>query len=65
MCKKHFRTVHPVLIIVIYIITLNIHPAAVVGQLASGVFEKIVLVVPVQQYFTDIEKEREEKRWLH
>lgn len=40
MRKEYFRTVHPVLIIAICITALNIHPAAVVEQSASGVLKK-------------------------
>lgn len=47
MRKEYFRTVHPVLIIAICITALNIHPAAVVEQSASGVL-KITPVAPVQ-----------------
>ena len=48
MPKKAFWS-HVAVIMIIYIVTFNLHPAAVVGQPVSGVFQKIEPVAPVQQ----------------
>ena len=39
MPKKAFWS-HVAVIMIIYIVTFNLHPAAVVGQTVSGVFQK-------------------------